>query len=145
MSDDLSARLREHEGNRSRQCTPGTWALLREAADRLERAEQALRDIAYYVPATSARMCVEAEAMRLVAREALAGDSADKEATCEHHDTHFDRTLCACGAMHEFCNDCGKALFCPWDESQEGAEADRPQDLPVPANADKRYEELDGG
>lgn len=33
----------------------------------------------------------------------------------------------------------------PWDESQEGQEANRPEDLPVPANADKRYEELCGG
>lgn len=33
----------------------------------------------------------------------------------------------------------------PWDESQEGQEASRPEDLPVPANADKRYEEMDGG
>lgn len=33
----------------------------------------------------------------------------------------------------------------PWPPEQEGAEADRPEHLPVPPNADKRYEEMDGG
>lgn len=33
----------------------------------------------------------------------------------------------------------------PWDESHEGVEADRPEDLPFPKNADKRWEEPDGG
>lgn len=32
----------------------------------------------------------------------------------------------------------------PWPPEQEDAEADRPEDLPVPANADQRSEELDG-
>jgi len=33
----------------------------------------------------------------------------------------------------------------PWPPEQEDAEADRPEHLPVPPNADKRYEEMDGG
>lgn len=29
---------------------------------------------------------------------------------CAHESTHFDRTLCACGAMHTYCDDCGHAI-----------------------------------
>lgn len=33
----------------------------------------------------------------------------------------------------------------PWPPEQEDAEADRPEDLPIPPNADKHYCEMDGG
>lgn len=33
----------------------------------------------------------------------------------------------------------------PWPPEQEDATADRPEDLPIPPNADRRYEETDGG
>lgn len=40
---------------------------------------------------------------------------------CRHDWTHFDRDLCACGSMHEYCDTCGEALDCalddPWAES----------------------------
>lgn len=40
-----------------------------------------------------------------------------------------------------------RKLYLRLDRRQqfEGAEADTPEDLPVPANADKRWDELDGG
>jgi hypothetical protein len=38
---------------------------------------------------------------------------------CEHRSASFDRTLCACGAMHEYCDDCGMALGCSLDESMD--------------------------
>jgi hypothetical protein len=48
------------------------------------------------------------------------------------------------------CPTCGRTnpiyvQRCAWCARIEGAEADRPQDLPVPANADRRYDEMDGG
>ena len=32
-----------------------------------------------------------------------------------------------------------------WDPEEEGAEAERPEDLPISSNADKRFDEMDGG
>ena len=29
---------------------------------------------------------------------------------CVHESQHFDRSLCACGSMHTYCNDCGAQL-----------------------------------
>ena len=28
----------------------------------------------------------------------------------------FDRSLCACDSMHDYCEDCGHALNCPLDD-----------------------------
>jgi len=50
-----------------------------------------------------------------IARDVLAGAGGGEK--CEHRDTSFSRTLCACGAMHDYCDDCGRALFCPLDEA----------------------------
>lgn len=52
------------------------------------------------------------------ALDALA--SAPQEtAGCEHRNVHFDRSLCACGEMHHYCDDCGFPLDCPIDAPQE--------------------------
>ena len=45
---------------------------------------------------------------------ALAGAAAEPE--CEHRNIHFDRSLCACGAMHNYCDDCGSVLDCELDD-----------------------------
>lgn len=31
-------------------------------------------------------------------------------ADCEHEDRWFDRSICHCGRMHYFCNDCGAQI-----------------------------------
>lgn len=44
---------------------------------------------------------------------------------CAHADQHFDRSLCACGAMHTYCNDCGINLDeCPYEETATAASAE---------------------
>jgi hypothetical protein len=35
---------------------------------------------------------------------------------CRHDWTHFDKDLCACGSMHEYCDTCGEALDCALDD-----------------------------
>jgi hypothetical protein len=35
---------------------------------------------------------------------------------CRHKSASFDRTLCGCGSMHDYCDDCGAALGCPLDK-----------------------------
>jgi hypothetical protein len=35
---------------------------------------------------------------------------------CRHDWTHFDRDLCACGSMHEYCDTCNEALDCALDD-----------------------------
>ena len=40
---------------------------------------------------------------------------------CPHEDTWFDRTLCACGMMHTYCDDCGRVMgWCPYSPSGLG-------------------------
>jgi hypothetical protein len=35
---------------------------------------------------------------------------------CRHDWTHFSRTLCACGSMHDYCDTCDEALDCEFNE-----------------------------
>lgn len=35
---------------------------------------------------------------------------------CRHDWTHFSRSLCACGSMHDYCDTCGEALGCKFNE-----------------------------
>lgn len=35
---------------------------------------------------------------------------------CRHDWTHFSRTYCACGSMHDYCDTCGEALDCEFNE-----------------------------
>jgi hypothetical protein len=35
---------------------------------------------------------------------------------CRHDWTHFNRDLCACGSMHEYCDTCSEALDCALDD-----------------------------
>lgn len=35
---------------------------------------------------------------------------------CRHDWTHFDRSFCACGSMHYYCDTCGEALDCELDD-----------------------------
>ena len=40
---------------------------------------------------------------------------------CRHEATWFDRSLCACGVMHTYCEDCGLAVDgCDYDPLQDG-------------------------
>lgn len=40
--------------------------------------------------------------------------------SCKHHDVRFDRTLCACDTMHNYCGDCGKVLDdCPYEDAED--------------------------
>ena len=32
---------------------------------------------------------------------------------CPHESASFDRSVCACGSMHDYCDDCGEAIDCP--------------------------------
>ena len=32
---------------------------------------------------------------------------------CTHSTTEFDRSICACGSMHDYCRNCGLSLGCP--------------------------------
>lgn len=46
---------------------------------------------------------------------------------CLHASTHFDRSLCACGVMHTYCDDCGAVVDgCSLDEyaGDVGSKAD---------------------
>ena len=54
-------------------------------------------------------------------REALAGldTPADSQEECKHASVHFDRSLCACGSMHHYCDHCGRALDCPYDADSQ--------------------------
>lgn len=52
-------------------------------------------------------------------------------------DTHFDRSICACGSMHTYCNECGTVVDgCPYDgrltESGEPELAGTPVGGPKP-------------
>lgn len=38
---------------------------------------------------------------------------------CEHRLTHFDRSVCACGSMHDYCDDCGVPIDCPYNSAPE--------------------------
>lgn len=38
---------------------------------------------------------------------------------CPHESASFDRSLCACGWMHDYCDDCGAAIGCELDEHPE--------------------------
>ena len=35
---------------------------------------------------------------------------------CRHDWTHFSRTFCGCGSMHDYCDTCGEALDCEFNE-----------------------------
>lgn len=35
---------------------------------------------------------------------------------CRHDWTHFSRDYCACGSMHDYCDTCGEALDCKFNE-----------------------------
>lgn len=35
---------------------------------------------------------------------------------CRHDWTHFSRTLCECGSMHDYCDTCGEALGCEFNK-----------------------------
>lgn len=35
---------------------------------------------------------------------------------CRHDWTHFSRTICACGSMHDYCDTCGEALGCRYND-----------------------------
>lgn len=49
---------------------------------------------------------------------------------CRHTDNHFDRSLCACGAMHFYCNDCGEVLDdCPYDRILAGYDRKHKADI----------------
>lgn len=37
---------------------------------------------------------------------------------CGADDWHFDRTICACGVMHDYCGECGFPSECPLDEQE---------------------------
>lgn len=44
------------------------------------------------------------------------------DAACSHESQHFDRSLCGCGTMHTYCNDCGEVLDgCPLDDEPAAA------------------------
>jgi hypothetical protein len=69
---------------------------------RLERIEEAARDVAIYKPNKGGQW--ERAQKRL--NEALAAEEGgDRE--CLHPDHSFDRSICACGSMHYYCVDCG--------------------------------------
>lgn len=40
----------------------------------------------------------------------LVNDDGTTRSECAHRSTHFDRSLCACGSMHTYCDDCGQAV-----------------------------------
>jgi len=43
------------------------------------------------------------------------GTAATPGDACQHDNHHFDRSICACGVMHHYCDDCGKPLEpCVW-------------------------------
>lgn len=46
----------------------------------------------------------------------------DPTAACPHcggtKGFSFDRSLCACGAMHDYCEDCGLPLDCPYSQPE---------------------------
>lgn len=45
-------------------------------------------------------------------------------AACKHESCSFDRSVCACGSMHDYCDECGAAMDCPLDnEPQEQSAA----------------------
>lgn len=35
---------------------------------------------------------------------------------CRHDWTHFSRSFCACGSMHDYCDTCGEALGCEFNK-----------------------------
>lgn len=60
--------------------------------------------------------------------------ACDRCPSCGAHagDTNFDRSLCACGSMHDYCNGCGSAYDCPLDKVGGAA--------PVPSSSEIRIE-----
>ena len=105
------------------------------------------------------RGVIQAEDKGQRAREALGGPAEDRwvfvegDARCGavHPET---RAVCLLPRGHEGSHRNTQGYWMPRDGEaheealggpDEGDTADRPEDLPVPANADKRYEELDGG
>jgi hypothetical protein len=50
-------------------------------------------------------------------REAAADAVAVEKCFCgaDADDVSFDRSICACGSMHNYCNQCGAAHECPFD------------------------------
>ena len=45
-----------------------------------------------------------------VLKQRLAALGISETPACQHENHHFDRSICACGLMHHYCNDCGKTL-----------------------------------
>ena len=57
-------------------------------------------------------------------------------AACRHESCSFDRSVCACGSMHDYCDECGAAMNCPLDkEPQEQSAATRYRKRPVEVEA----------
>lgn len=53
---------------------------------------------------------------------------------CKHKaESWFDRTFCACGAMHDMCVDCAHAIGCPLDKQFAVAERRTKATLPIHA------------
>lgn len=57
----------------------------------------------------------------------------EAEDECSHKNVWFDRVFCACGDMHDYCDDCGSRLdYCPerWEDTDyddlQGTDAARP-------------------
>jgi hypothetical protein len=47
------------------------------------------------------------------------------DTTCKHdRSASFDRSLCACGWMHDYCDDCGSALYCELDRAAQKPRTD---------------------
>jgi hypothetical protein len=53
--------------------------------------------------------------MTTEAGRALLGPAPEEPPSCDHPDTWFDRTICACGSMHDVCTECLRAIGCPLD------------------------------
>lgn len=57
-------------------------------------------------------------------RDWLEGLPEDQDAACKHESCSFDRSVCACGSMHDYCDECGAAMDCPLDaQTQEPSAA----------------------
>lgn len=135
-----------------RACASGDWRrretyyearrLLRAAAHRIEELESEL---------TVWQQAAGAEAQLADESQAWAREQRQRAAAAEARLEQAEKALRGL-LIHDSgcvtdppCGDCGYCRAREALDEFEGAEADRPEDLPAPANADRRFDEMDGG
>ena len=73
----------------------------------LVQLERTLKTVLLYLQRS--QFLVGADALREDVEAALSNPASSRRQSpaCKHPDVSFDRSLCACGAMHYYCTECG--------------------------------------